>query len=1059
MAQSLIFDTETNTYQAIPADIAPQIFSNPRYHVPLNDPDGQLVTLPYFDAQNYLSKDVGYSQPTQTQLYSLLQSSIYNTPEERIKGFAENLTKGAIPFGVGTKALIELGDKPENIRKREMFQPGWIKFAGETAGLIGSEFIPGGQARVMEKAGLGALKLFGLGAKEGEVLSLAQRINRGALKEAMEFGILGTGDALSHMMIQDPKSTSENVMAYLGDEILTSAMIGGLFGAAKPIIAAPFKLAKDVALEKTLKRIQDDSNPDKMSNEIELAPILKKFLSVVGGPSVETQEKLLRYNDIINAENAEEFQDVYQWLFEHRSKLDEDVLNKKITVNEYNEKLKDLKKDLKKEIYSQIKDKQEAFYKWESIYSQVKNESIKNIKTNAVSQDKPIFEAIQEIGQKAFKSAQEAMDVLVQADEKVNLENLVERFTKEIELRRSQESTLSHNIADYLTNHVNRILEGPLEVPAERAKRILQGIGQEGFTKGVRNPVESELSSFYKGTYTFFSDYLKDTFKEYAEKIKPSADLMKILEQLKDFGYKDEQSIRNKIGTLISKDGLNAPPQIELLKKVESNSKEKFIEPIEAYVNLTKNKDFTGTHEYQAWMNEGISAARFEDLKTKLDLEKLLKNTEDVETWKKSIDELGLDIEVKDYLNELIKRTQYFEIDQVAKKANAELADSLAKIEEIKGLTRENVQPFLQRAMKGKDIKTMQILEKLPKMNEKDLKTILQAIHVRQQFEKGFMNGSRMTLGWKTLITALLGAKYGWLGVLLGWTADKYAPAVTKNILDGYVKMFGDLTTEAGAKDANALRIMMYKFLSGGAPVNPAAFKGGLKYLEAASKAQVKIRKQVTDAFDPTIKVAAIDYAREKEKRETFEKKVANIDFSKAIEADNQVAYYMPDHGASIVSTIAGIGQYLRQNYPQGPLIAGKRQISFADQSKYNRTVDIARNPLIIIDHFKQGNLLPKDVIDINAMYPNLFKQIQKNFLDQMIDLKLKNKDLTQSQKLGLSIILDSPIDPNLKPQNILSMQSRFQQPQMQNGSIGALKSLKKLPGLEQTQGQRAEAQ
>lgn len=1061
MAQTLVFDTQTNSYQAIFSDLAAQAFSNPRYQVPINDPDGNLVTTNYLDAQNLLSKNVGYSQPSQMQLNALLQSSIYNTPEERLKGFGENLARGAIPFGLGTEALVKLGDTPENMRQRQMFQPGWLKFAGETTGLIGSEFIPGGQARLMEKTGLGALKLLGLGVKEGEALSLAQKMGRGALKEAMEFGLLGAGDTISNMIIQDPQATTESAIAQLSDGILTSTIVGGLFGAAKPVIAAPFKFA-GTALENTLKKIQEDSDPDKMGNELQLAPLFKKFLSVVGGPSVENQEKLIKYNELINAENAETFEQVYEHYLNYIKDLDEKVLNKKLNSQEYEQKIAKIKNEIKSKIKDQVQDVNLAYDKTEQLYKDFKKESLKDIRTNAVAQDQNIFDALADIKEKAFNAAENAMNVLIETGEKVDVMPVINKIEREIETRYQQANPLSRQIGEYLENHLDLIisdLEDPLSVSAQKAKLILRGIGEEGYTKGARNPKESELASFYRGLYRDFSDKLKDQFPKYAKEVKPAADLMAIINSLDKFGYKDLETIRTKIGNLIVKDGLQAEPQIKVLKELEKNSEKQFVEALETYLGTTKNKDFKQSDAYQALKLAEELSLNFEKIKSKVNIDQLLNNTETVETLNKAIQKLNLSKTEKQLLQNIIKTTDYIHIKAQQKEANKALAEVMAQREGIKNLTQENIQPFLQRAMKEKDIKTMATLEKLPKMNEKELKTILQAINVRQQFEKGFMHGSRQVQGWKTIMATLLGAKFGGpLGVLVGWSVDKYGPAITKELLDNYVKMFGDLTTESGVKNASAMRLMMYKFLSGGAPVKGEEFKAGIKYLDAAIQGQQKITKKINDSFDPAIKVATVDLITEEKKRKEFEKKLTQLNPQQMIENPNQISYYMPDHGVSLVQTMAKVGSYLKQQYPQGPLIAGKQQISFIDQTKFNRSVDIARNPLIILDHFKQGNLIPKDIIDLNAMYPNLLKNIQNQFTEKLIDLKMKNQNLTETQKIGLSILFDQPMGRGLIPNNIVQAQSPFMS-SLQKVNVGSLKALKKLPSLEQTQGQKAEAQ
>lgn len=1056
MAQTLLFNTELNRYESVPSIEAQKLFGLPNYEIPLNDPNGELITTPYANAKQLLSQNSGYTQPNREQLLGLLKSSVYNTPEEKLKGFGESLARGFLPFDLGTQGLIALGDNPEEMRNRELYQSGVSKFIGEGLGLAGSSLIPFGQARVMSKAGQLGLKALGLASKEGPALSLGQKLTRGAIGEALEFGLLGAGEGIHDLVIKDPQATTENALLSIGDKVFDSAVTGALFGAGKPLIAAPFKAVKDLALKETLHKVVNDSDPEKLAHVPQVSPLLKRMLHVLGGPTVEQQEKYIENAKLINASDAEGFSQVYEFLKDYISQIYRDEAENKISYKQARDKLKDIEKEIKSDFLSTSKDKDIAYAQWQNIYSQAKVDAAKTIREDALAQDKVITQAIQDIKQQAFDRSQEAMDVLIESGAPVSLKPVADLMREHIDMRRSQESNLAHQIADYVEQHLERIEASGEDISAERAKKVLQGIGQEAYTKGARSPLEGELQSFYRQLYHDFKTVLENKFESYAEKIKPAAELMAIINRLDDLGYKDVDTIRNKIGKLIANKGDRATVELPVLEKVEQNSNQNFIEPLKAYVNTLKNPELLKSAEYQRMLSAANIAADFEKIDIKDFLSKL-DNTENAQALESLLNDVKYSPDVKNHLLSNIDKSAYFQTKEEIKQANQALMDSVLKKQELKGLSPDNVQAFLQRAMKGKDIKTRETLNKLPTMNEKTLNKILEVIKARDDFEKGFMHGSRNVNLWRALIMSAIGAKFGGpLGAVTGAAIDRYGPQITKNILDKYIDMFEGVAT--GSKDPSIMRLMTYKVLSGNAPVNAEGFRAGVNYIDHAARGVKTVTRKVETLFDSApAKKAVLDLKAEDEKRKRFENKISKLDARQMLEAENTLAHYMPEHASSLVSAMANVGTYLKQNFPNGPTIAGKPQVSNIERARYNRTVDIARNPLIVLDHLNHGTLIPKDVQDISAMYPQVFKQIQKSLLDKVIDLKLKNHNLTMSQKMGLSLMLGAPIDKSLSPSGIMSRQMPLKMPQV-NPSAGALKTLKKLPGLEQTLGQRAES-
>lgn len=196
------------------------------HEVPMVAPDGTIGSVPFEQAQEALRS--GYTQPSQTQLGELLREAKYSTTPEQIKAGLHGVAKGVLPFGGGTALETALGVKPEDIRGREEFNPGTV-MAGELAGLTGSAFIPGGQAKVLGSIGNAAARA--LPAMSG----LAGKVAPHVLKQAAEMAVFQGGDEISKLIQEDPKQSLETAVTNIGFASLLGAGTGGAIGVANPL--------------------------------------------------------------------------------------------------------------------------------------------------------------------------------------------------------------------------------------------------------------------------------------------------------------------------------------------------------------------------------------------------------------------------------------------------------------------------------------------------------------------------------------------------------------------------------------------------------------------------------------------------------------------------------------------------------------------------------------------------------------------------------------------------------------------------------------------------------
>ena len=221
------------------------------YRIPLVDPSGNISHVPYEESQRAIGE--GYKEPDQNQLQSMMEYAHYKSTPEQIKAGLEAVGRGAIPFGGSTAAQIALGADKEAIRKREEYNPE-IAMAGEMAGLVGSEFVPGlGQANLLTKAGKAVSK----GLQLEQKANLASKVGSMFAKGATENAMYALGSNVSKAMVaDDPNEVYQNALTDIG----LNAVIGGTLMAPFGAVSPMWKMAKESGLGQLLSKVKDHAS-------------------------------------------------------------------------------------------------------------------------------------------------------------------------------------------------------------------------------------------------------------------------------------------------------------------------------------------------------------------------------------------------------------------------------------------------------------------------------------------------------------------------------------------------------------------------------------------------------------------------------------------------------------------------------------------------------------------------------------------------------------------------------------------------------------------------------
>jgi hypothetical protein len=142
--------------------------------------------------------------------------------------------------------------------------------------------------------------------------------------------------------------------------------------------------------------------------------------------------------------------------------------------------------------------------------------------------------------------------------------------------------------------------------------------------------------------------------------------------------------------------------------------------------------------------------------------------------------------------------------------------------------------------------------------------------------------------------------------------------------------------------------------------------------------------------------------------------------------------HYAPDHAQALSQTAATAVTYLNAQRPQSsprvsPLDASHPPTKEQDQL-FKRTLEIAQQPLLAMQHIKDGTLLPQDIATIKAIYPSYYDKMSQEIHNALADHLSKEGAVPYKTRQSMSLFLGQPMDSTMLPGSIEAIQSVYAQ-------------------------------
>lgn len=291
-----------------------------------------------------------------------------------------------------------------------------------------------------------------------------------------------------------------------------------------------------------------------------------------------------------------------------------------------------------------------------------------------------------------------------------------------------------------------------------------------------------------------------------------------------------------------------------------------------------------------------------------------------------------------------------------------------------------------------------------------------------------------------------------------GGVASLLSHLTGHSAIGGFI--IGQVGQLIGREAPDAARFALLKALGTEGAVNPVAFKQMVKAVESAQRATKTMEKGVKALFTAG-GTTVIDTTVSEKQREKLQKMLllAKNSPEMFLNHTGELGHYLPDHAIAASAVTTRAASYLDsikpQTAPQRPLDP-QRVPTDIEKAEYNRALDIAENPMMVLSLLKLGTARPQDLKHLSSMYPSLYAKMQQSVFNELTQAKEKGTLIPYKTKASLSMFLGQPLDSSLMPQNIMLNQHAALPPtkqQQSNGGApgGSKQALKTLPSTYST--------
>ncbi len=225
---------------------------------------------------------------------------------------------------------------------------------------------------------------------------------------------------------------------------------------------------------------------------------------------------------------------------------------------------------------------------------------------------------------------------------------------------------------------------------------------------------------------------------------------------------------------------------------------------------------------------------------------------------------------------------------------------------------------------------------------------------------------------------------------------------------------------------------------------HPAGLRSSVDYLSTSFRGRDSLNRSVENLIDGKGRIVEHNQKSTEDLKKLVDEMSANPEALLNVGGD--LGHYLPDHGAQIAASTGAAVQYLNsikplntQSAPLDPVLPPSK----AAMANYDRQVTLAQNPLLILQHAKDGSLLPTDIATLQTIYPKLHQSIVDKVGQQIIESTSKGSKIPYKMRSSLSMLLGQPLDSTMSQSSMQAIMKSSLPPQKPGGKPAPATALK----------------
>lgn len=276
---------------------------------------------------------------------------------------------------------------------------------------------------------------------------------------------------------------------------------------------------------------------------------------------------------------------------------------------------------------------------------------------------------------------------------------------------------------------------------------------------------------------------------------------------------------------------------------------------------------------------------------------------------------------------------------------------------------------------------------------------------------------------------------------------------------------------KAGAGDA--AEIAGLKVLASTKPADAGALKHMVEFIKETLRGENRLgraTKALFEGAEAVVPTKLIPTEKDKKKLDDRLKDLQSNN-SPLFDIGGRVAHYMPEHGSAMAQTASQGVMYLNSIRPvvakMSPLDADLEP-STAEKMKFDRALEIAEQPLVVLQSIKDGEITAHDINVLQNVYPALYTRMKKKISAEMMTAVHDGVQIPYRTRLSIAGFLGTTLDSTMTPSSIQAIQAGLQmasgkqdqkeQAMQQQALKGGGKSLENIVSQSQTPQQARQA-